>query len=635
MDVCAFVGVSPRGPSRVPVVDESWPEGPSSLDPARPRWHSVAVAVESPAAYRDLFGGFEGPGRLPYAVNAFFAQGGRRAYVVRVVHAYGDARDGAGVGRAEMPGIVDDAAMPVVFEAIDEGSWGNGLRVTLGWSVTDVIGVGDFAPAAGTFTLPPDRGLPVGSALRLRLADETLLWRTVADARRPNRGGADDRYVLTLDAPAPGATSRVELVTAELAVDDGDGRREAWTGLGISPAHPRGIAAVLCAESRLLRPAWRWAQRGLVPLDLRLPSLACAPFGEGEDRYADITPDDFFDPLWVAGTDGIGRGVHALVELDDLALVCVPDLYSPGPLVPPDAVVEVGPLAGATFEPCASVPPPVVAEGPPPPTLAGLQLDPALDLAAIIGWQSRLVELADTLRHFVALIDVPPGLKHREVLAWRQHFRSAFAAAYYAWPVVSVPADGREGLIRLNPSAVAAGMIAGREQRLGIVWGPANERVIGGVALDERPADDLLGELHRAQVNAFVMAPDGVRLVAARTLSTERDWRQLSVRRLMSQLERTLRQRMQWVVFEPGNPSTRAQVARLVRGYLLRLFRAGSLAGATPDEAFFVRADERQNPRAIVDAGQLVVEVGVAVAEPLEYLVVRLLGDETGLQVES
>ncbi len=29
--------------------------------------------------YRYAFGGFEGPGRLPYAVAAFFAQGGRRA----------------------------------------------------------------------------------------------------------------------------------------------------------------------------------------------------------------------------------------------------------------------------------------------------------------------------------------------------------------------------------------------------------------------------------------------------------------------------------------------------------------------------------------------------------------------------
>ena len=39
--------------------------------------------------YRRAFGGFEGPGLLPYAVAAFFDQGGRRAYVARVVHDYG------------------------------------------------------------------------------------------------------------------------------------------------------------------------------------------------------------------------------------------------------------------------------------------------------------------------------------------------------------------------------------------------------------------------------------------------------------------------------------------------------------------------------------------------------------------
>ena len=96
MDVCAFVGVAPRGPVRVPVVNEVWPDDVPCVEPGRPRRRTVAVPVESFDDYRRLFGGFEGPGLLPYSVAAFFEQGGRRAYVARIVAEYSNAVKNAG-----------------------------------------------------------------------------------------------------------------------------------------------------------------------------------------------------------------------------------------------------------------------------------------------------------------------------------------------------------------------------------------------------------------------------------------------------------------------------------------------------------------------------------------------------------
>src|SRR4051794_28909910 len=88
MDVCAFAGVAPRGPARVPVVNEQWPDTWPSVEPDRPINRTEAYAVESFDAYKRLYGGFEGPGLLPYAVASFFEQGGSRAYVARIVHNY-------------------------------------------------------------------------------------------------------------------------------------------------------------------------------------------------------------------------------------------------------------------------------------------------------------------------------------------------------------------------------------------------------------------------------------------------------------------------------------------------------------------------------------------------------------------
>ena len=56
--------------------------------------------VESWDDYAERFGSFEGPGLLPYAVAAFFQQGGQRAQIVRIVHDL----DGVSGGSVAVPG---------------------------------------------------------------------------------------------------------------------------------------------------------------------------------------------------------------------------------------------------------------------------------------------------------------------------------------------------------------------------------------------------------------------------------------------------------------------------------------------------------------------------------------------------
>src|SRR5439155_805305 len=85
-------------------------------------------------------------------------------------------------------------------------------------------------------------------------------------------------------------------------------------------------------------------------------------------------------------------------------------------------------------------------------------------------------------------------------------------------------------------------------------------------------------------VNVYLHERDGIRLTAARTLSRDPAWRQLSVRRLVTMLHRALEQQMQWAVFEPNTPSLRADIRHLLENFLRRLARANAFAGrrATP-----------------------------------------------------
>lgn len=412
MDVCAFVGVAPRGPARVPTFRAPWaqaPCGPSTAGmPASVR--SVVVTVESFEAYLRIFGGFEGPGLLPYAVAAYFENGGRRAQVVRIVHAYGDVRDEEGVAIGEVAGLRDVDGDPLRLRARSEGAWGNRLRAHVTFDAIPLV----FESASTTeLRLAPDSPVMTGSLLRLTLDGSERVLRFVASVHDEWRAetGLQVRRAL-LAAPTAAAAEAAEIVEAELAVDDRDGREELHERLGLAPEHPRWIAAVLYRESGLVYPDPDWIDDAVTVEDPTLAPPAPphdAQFEGGLDRYADITPEDFFDSEWVTGNECPGSGVHALVELSDLSLLVVPDLYSPAPLVPVEEVTDPLPLAGATFDDCVVVPP-TPAASVPVPELEGLRRDPEIpaELEAIIGYQTRLVALADTLRSFIVLLDVPP-----------------------------------------------------------------------------------------------------------------------------------------------------------------------------------------------------------------------------------
>lgn len=641
MDVCAFLGVAPRGPARVPLVDEVWPDDRPTVEPGRPRLRSVAVPVESWDEYRQIYGGFEGPGLLPYAVASFFEQGGRRAYVVRIVHDYADPlKDAAGVATGTLAGVRRPGGGAVSLSARNEGAWGNRLRAAMSFRAAPLV-LDAPSSTVSELRLPPGVKVPLGSLLRCSLGAGARVLRFAAQvAEEWEVGTRRRRAVVTLDAPLPSPAERVEVVEGALDVDDRDGRRERLEGLGLSAEHPRWAATVICNESALVFPAEDWAADALVPDSLLLAG-APAPEGQfsgGADRSADIVPGDFFDDGWVPGDEDPRSGVHALVDIEEVSLVVAADLYSPRPLDPDGGVSDAPAPASAVFEPCGGAEQAPPAKEPKPPALDGLHLDPTQkdDLEKIVGHQARLVDLARQLASFIVLLDVPPGLNQRQILAWRARFSTAYAAAYHPWALVSRADDARSSLIRVNPSAVAAGIVAAREIRLGVPFGPANEIAKGVVGVEEEVSRARHDELHQAGINVLAREPGGVRLTAARTLSSDPSYRQLSVRRLVTQLKRVLAEQMHWMAFEPNSPSLRATVRHLLRGYLRQLYTASAFEGRTEDEAFFVRCDEALNPPQVVEAGRLICEIGVAPAEPLEFLVLRLdRGGDGTLRVEG
>ena len=66
------------------------------------------------------------------------------------------------------------------------------------------------------------------------------------------------------------------------------------------------------------------------------------------------------------------------------------------------------------------------------------------------------------------------------------------------------------------------------------------------------------------------------------------------------------------------------KLATNVGSFLSRVHRAGALSGASPAQAFYVKCDAETNPPEIVEAGQVVCEVGIAPVKPAEFVIFRL-----------
>jgi Bacteriophage tail sheath protein len=626
MDVAAFAGIAPRGPAFGPADRHAWPFPDGVV-----RTRSVPVAVESWDEYVDRFGAFEGPGLLPHAVAAFFQQGGRRAYVVRIVPYVAGAEDGSAAvpGRSsyEFDSLTAVGGGTVALTASNEGSWGDRLSVTLSFATFPLTCHGT---EDSKIVLDAAAEITAGAWLRLLLPDGSRVLRSVNSVLTRGKAGSTgyERAAL-LDGPVAVAPAYVERVDAVLDVVDRDPvrtRAEHFDGLGLLPAHPNWIGQALAAGSNLVELTG--AGDGITPVDVTLAPLIATRAARGADRYACVSPDDFFGTLLEGGTDATD-GLDALLRVPEVASIVAPDLYSPAPVPVTAPVADPPTFAGATFAECVEAPgsPSVV---PRPAGLDRLRLDPldASELATIVALQNQLVSCAELL-DAVALLDVPRGLTQREILGWRANFDSSHAAAYHPWLRAPLGTAGSP-LVDVNPSAFAAGIIARTERAYGVPHGPANELAAGAVAVTDRVDPVRHAALHPRGIDVYLLRPDGIRLMGARTLSQDPSWRQLSVRRVVSLVERTIRSELAWAVFEPNDRTVRDRIELLLGELLRQLFAKGAFAGASPAESYFVRTASDAALPLESDAGQLVCQVGLAVAEPLEFILVSIFRDASG-----
>lgn len=191
------------------------------------------------------------------------------------------------------------------------------------------------------------------------------------------------------------------------------------------------------------------------------------------------------------------------------------------------------------------------------------------------------------------------------------------AAAYF--PPLADRGGGR-------PCAPAvAGVFARNDDRRGVWKAPAGTDAKLKGALSHELTPQQTDELSPRRVNALRTLPSvGAVVWGARTASDDPEWKYVPVRRLVLFLERSIEQALQWVVFEPNDESLWTSVRQTVDDFLHDLWRQGALLGRKADEGYFVRCDRTTMTQADIDAGHLVVLVGVAPLQPAEFVIIRI-----------
>ena len=78
------------------------------------------------------------------------------------------------------------------------------------------------------------------------------------------------------------------------------------------------------------------------------------------------------------------------------------------------------------------------------------------------------------------------------------------------------------------------------------------------------------------------------------------------------------------------SPTLWKRVTRNIKAFLLRIYNDGALFGDSPEQAFYVKCDEETNPPEVIDAGQLIVEIGMCPVKPAEFVIFRIGQMATG-----
>jgi phage tail sheath protein FI len=217
--------------------------------------------------------------------------------------------------------------------------------------------------------------------------------------------------------------------------------------------------------------------------------------------------------------------------------------------------------------------------------------------------------------------------------------QTSFGAVYYPAITINDPTTATQGTViaNANPGGAIVGKYIATDKSRGVFKAPAglSVRLAGAVsvpALTNANLDSLNSAA--AAVNAIrFISGSGIVVMGARTLKSGYDDMYIPTRRSLIYLEKALVDITNFAIFEPNDTVLYRKISATIFNFLRNFWTQGGLRGDTPDQAYFVLCDSSNNTLSSVQAGQVNIQVGVALQRPAEFVVINIGQFDGGVTV--
>jgi len=610
--IAAFVGETHRGPVGEPVLIHSYDD--------------YVRTFGSITSRHDAMG---------FALSAFYQNGGKTAYVARVV-------DSDPPSKAASQALVGTGNQPVLtLSAESVGTWGNNLRFTIEKAnATDLsfdLHVG-FLDGSHTF-------VPAESFTGLDMNERS-------DNYAPKRvNGVSSLVVLTLE---PAADPDQQNLFLQGRVTGGDASNvdfDTYTDnmtltLNIDNLGPRTIDLGTRAEllgqdnavtAEMVREAVQKKVRALGPSQTPYKDFTCT----FDNTSFTLTSGSVASYASVRVYDG---PLAALMKLKPAEITA--SVHGSKDVIP--VAVAGDPDQGEAFSVQGE------SQSPTPEDYRQLfsgKLSKVRDISILLLPGQSMPEdgsgnqaLSHALAHCEAManrmliLDLEKGLELENandvgdlVLP-----TSTYAVSYYPWVWMTNPLHDPDQnpnephRVAVAPSAFAAGMWSKIDGRRGVWKAPAGVEtsLTGSSGLQFDVGDGDQDQLNPLGINCIRTLPSYGRVIwGSRTLATKAapEWRYVPVRRTAIFIEQSIYNSIQWAVFEPNNHVLWSNLRVNIETFMNGLFRSGAFQGETASKAYFVRCGLGDTmTQGDIDRGQVIVLVGFAPLKPAEFVIVRI-----------
>ena len=602
--------------------------------------------VTSFTQFGQLFGSFYQGYYGPHALRLFFAEGGGRAYVVRVV----------GSGAAKATGTAKDTqgtpANTLQIDALNEGAWGNFVKVSFIKFETKVK-TALAAGATNTIVLDDVTGLEVGDYIEVDGgAGNDKFYRVVYDIDiTTNTVTFDQSYTVVTGVPVGSTVKTVSMHRAKskLKADVAAGAATYVTVEDSRNFRVGQLVYIMDGTSAVEVVLTGINGDQLLFSSTTLPALTAATsvvvsqefimrvYEEGRfvERFEFLALASSNQKDYVESKLRGASNTSKFIEVTDLG---AGDLISNLP--EPKEILLSGGLDGAVPAPSDYIGDPLQQTG----LYAFDKVKTLINFFAMPGVatpaaHAALIAFAEASSkthgaRSMAIIETPlsantalEAIDYKEVDLNKD---SSYAAIYFPWIKIIDPEQPERELIQ-PPSGAVAGVWARVGGNVGIHKAPANEEILSAFGLTHDTTDGEHDILNIKNINVIKSIPGrGILIMGARTLQSAQDgFHYINVRRVVNNIKAALQEGLRVFLFNSISQGLYDSIQGTVEAYLRSRAAAGELVATTTPQGstippYFVKVDSENNTADDVAAGRVNVAVGLNPVRPAEFIVLSI-----------